>query len=125
MQGLAVIDDRLGLRSARRSVNILTVFHGWRGEMSLNCCECKLVTKDEFFCEICKRAYHKECWPKRVVEEDGKTLGCTICTKGKGKAKKRKMNDMNDATDMNTEDNLNRILRTILTENNALLKNLF
>ena len=95
---------------------------------NMNCCECKLVTKEDFKCEKCKRLYHHACWPNREVKDEktGEIIGCTICVKSKEKSvsgKKRRLNDMNDVSEMCTEEILKRMIRLLLIENNSILKN--
>ena len=96
-----------------------------------NCCECKLVSKDGFTCEKCKRIYHIACWPKRMVknEENNQILGCTICIK-KAKSensKKRKGDElMRIELENESESDMQewtKMFKSLLIGNNAVLKN--
>ena len=81
----------------------MTVFHGWREEISPNCCECKLVSKENFYCVKCNRVYHAVCWPKREVknDENGEIIGCSICIKRGTNSKKRKSDELMRKEGMN------------------------
>ena len=74
-------------------------------------------------CEKCHRPYHSKCWAGREVKnEKGETIGCPICVKKNKSGKKRKLNDMKDVSEMQTELNIKEIMRKVLIENIVSLK---